>query len=746
MTANAGQGDGAGRDQAGAGPENAIFGDARIWGPVVQGRDIHGGVHLHAPAPAKPPVPRQLPPVSAHFVNRDTELAGLDALRAAHPSGTPQLIVLSGPAGVGKTALAARWLARRAGDFPDGQFYVDLGGHSASGPRPPGDALEHFLRSLGAAELPSGTAERSALWRSVTAESSVALLLDNALSAAQVRPLWPAGPGSVVVVTSRHRLTGLVVDGASLQQLEVLEPAAAVELLHRGGGGSRVRDEATAALEVVRLCACLPLALCLAAAQLAARPQQPVARTARALARGRGPLETLRVEGEAAIHTALDASYRLLDAPEAGLYRLLGTLPTGWFSVEMVAAAAALPPEEAEARLEVLVDASLLEARGPDGYRFHDLVAAHARQLADAEDGPAGDPEDGDADDGAEDCAEDGAEDGGDAAGGAAARRALRRFVDWCLGTATAAEAVLTPSRRTMDRDYHHPPPATAPFDTDEEALAWLERHRDTLLATARRCAALGWENACWQLVDSCWPLFLRLRPAELWIEAHELGLEAARRAGHRAGESRMLTSGGNGLRNAGRPDEAAAWYRRALQLATEDGDRGQQAQALNGLGQAHLQAGRLDAAEECLRRALAVREEIGYARGVALTQLGLGQVLLRRGEPAEAARRLATARDGLLAVADGYDAARALALLGQADGLAGDHATGERRLREALAELTAAGSRPWQGRAMELLAEAAERQGDAARARTWYRRAVEHYRAFSPGDAERLAGRLGHR
>jgi len=699
---------------ADSGHANTIGGAVRIQGASVQARDVHGGIHVHqAPAPRRPPTPRQLPPVTAHFAGREEDLRALDALRAGHPRSAPQLVVVSGPAGVGKTTLASWWLRRLTEDFPDGHLYADLGGHAPAGPADPLTVLDRFLRSLGVMAVPGDPAERVALWRSVTADLRLAVMLDNAYTAAQVRPLLPGTPGGLVVVTSRQRLTGLVVDGATVHQLGALDPGAALELLRRAGGGDRVTRDPQTARRVVGLCAFLPLAVSLAAAHLAARPRQPLSTVAAALARRHGPLEALRVEGEAAVRTALDESYGALPDGAARTYRRLGLLPVTHYDTPMVAASCALSPDDAERTLDLLIETNLLEDTGPDGHRFHDLVRLHAAQRGEAEET-------------------------------AEARRELtRRFVDWCLFTATAAEAILSPSHRDLARDYVHRPAVPVPFQDGGMALAWLDSHRQSLMAAVRSSVESGWDTTAWQLVDAMWPLFLRLRPTELWIEAHRIGLDAARRAGDRRAVGRMLTSGANGLRDAGRTEEAAEWYEEALRHAEEDGDVRQQAQALQGLGNARLRAGRPAEAEGFFVRALALREFIGYGRGAALSRLCLGEVALARGDHDRAAGLLSRAHTDLTAAGDTYDAARALAFLGHALACGGDTEGGERRLRQALADFEATGSRHWQARTLELLGQAALRAGDGERARQRFRRSLDLYRPLSPADTRRLEDRL---
>lgn len=708
---------------------NTIGTSAHLTGPVVQARDISGGIHFHTPT--APTVPRQLLPAPGHFVNRVDELATLEAL-LERADGGPVAVVVSGPAGIGKTTLARRWLLGRAEDFPDGQVYADLRGYSPEGPASPGELLLELLSSLGHDRVPAALGGRMALWRSATAGRRMALLLDSARSAAQVRPLLPGSASAVTVVTSRSRLTGLGPEGASFLELPALADPATVELLRRRVGADRVEREPEAALAMAKACAGLPLAACVAGARVAARPRQPLAVMARALGGGdESALDALSIEGESAVRAALQESYRLLAPELAAGYRRLGLLPVPFFTPAVAAAVCGTGPGRAERTLDALVEANLLEDLGPDPhtqqarYRFHDLLRLHARERAAAEERP----EDTD--------------------------RVRRRTTDHYLSVATVAEALLSPSHRTLRRDYTGPP-SPAPFTTAPGALRWLDAERAPLMAVLRDAARRGHDAAAWQLADALWPLFLRLRPYDLWIEAHEIGLAAARRAGDPDGISRMLTSGGGGLRNAGRHEEAMPWYQEALDLALRetaavaDTDvqrlrvaRRAEAQALHGLGQVHQLAGRLSEAHDHFTRALALREEIGYRRGAALTRLCLGDVALAAGRPEEALTHLRRARTDLVQENDPYDAARALARLGRAHAMNGSHDTADSQLRRAFAEFERTGSVHWQARTLEMLGQGAEERGDTERARDCYTRSLTRYRTVSEPDAHRLTGRL---
>ncbi|MFI0894938.1 ATP-binding protein [Streptomyces sp. NPDC020983] len=701
---------------------NSIAGDAHLAGPTIQARDIHGGVHLHAPAPRT--VPQQLPPVPGHFVNRRAELADLDALagrRGDAAAGAVPLIVVNGPAGIGKTTLVARWLRGRAADFPDGLLYADLRGHTPDGAAAPGEVLGRFLRALGAVSVPADLAEQTSEWRTRSAGLKVAVLLDNAFTAAQVRPLLPVGPGSVTVVTSRSRLTGLVLDGAAFHRLHGIGPADAVELLSHGIGAARVSGELADARRIVDLCAGLPLAVCLAAARLASRPRQRVAALAEALAPDADGLAALDIEGETTVRKALDATYATLAPDAALLYRRLGPLPLTAFDPLTAAAACARPARWAEDRLDQLTEANLLEATGPDnggrgpGYRFHDLVRVHARALGDA------DTSDGGAD------------------------TTLRRVCDWFLHCATAAQARLTAAQLVLARDYLHPPvDLPPPFTDDAGAIRWLDTRRHDLMTLLRAAADRGWHALAWQTADAMWPLFLRMRHYDLWIEAYDIGLAAARADGDPRAERQMLNSGAIGLTAARRFDAAVVRYEESRRAARAAGDVRDEGQALLGIGRSHREAGRPEAAVPYLERAIALWDACGYRRGTALARTVLGEIALAARDAEGAAERFAQARAVHAEVGDTHDAARNQALLGRARAMGGDHRGGAAEMDGALAVFTSSGAVLWQARTLEMLGDSAHERGDHRAAAALHTRALACYELTSPADAGRLRDATG--
>nr|WP_279633974.1 AAA family ATPase [Kitasatospora cineracea] len=679
---------------------------------ALQADRIEGGVHVSVHAPAQLPVPHQLPPAPAHLPGRRSELAALErALGADRPAGS--LLVLNGPAGVGKSALAVNWLRAHRDRFPDGAFYADLRGHSYGDPADPIEALGRFLRALGHTAVPAELAEASALWRSATARMRIAVLLDSAVGAAQVRPLLPTAAAAVTLVTSRTRLTGLAMDGAEFLTVGLVGPDAANAILAQQVGAERIAAERSAADQVVTRCAGLPLAICVAGARMAARPQQPLAATAEALRREGDRLTALRLDGEAAVRGVLDASYRALEPAAARLYRLLGLLPVPEFTPEATGAAGELSRDGADCLLDALAGVHLLEERAAGRYRFHDLVRLHARERGTAEEPPE--------------------------QGGAAVRRVAEHY----LAAATAAEALVMPSHRLLPRDYLQPPLHEPEFAEESEALDWFERERDQLAAVLRDGSRNRQYGLVWQLADAMQPMFIRLRPHALQLEAHALGLDAARKSGDRIAEQWMLTSGGQGLRSAGRIRESADWYARALEVSRANGDVLAEAQSWTGLGHAHRILGELDSARAQFEAALHLRESLGYRRGVGLVRVALGEVAVDAADEAGAVRHLSAAVADLTAADDPYEVSRARAVRARAHLLAGRYEEARADLEAARAGFVAAGSAHWQARTDEGLGELALAQGDLAAARELFDTAHRAYQRLAAPDTARLARRL---
>jgi hypothetical protein len=343
---------------------------------------------LTNPDQSWPEVPRQLPADVPAFTGRETFLKELDGLAAEGEESAIVVSAVAGAPGVGKTALAVHWAHRVAERFPDGQLYVNLRGYDPGEPLAAASVLETFLATLGATSIPAGADERAARYRSLLAGRRFLVVLDNARTPEQVRPLIPGAPGCLVLVTSRDSLTGLVVrDGARRVDLARLSEAEGVDLLARILGRDRVASEPEAAAELVRLCAGLPLALRIAAEHVAGRPAVPSARAAAELADGGERWSVLDATGDpfTDVRAVFSWSYHTLPGPAARLFRLLGLNPAPEFSVFAAANLAGMPLAETRQLLSVLMAAHLLERAEEGRYTWHDLLRAYAADLVVAE-------------------------------------------------------------------------------------------------------------------------------------------------------------------------------------------------------------------------------------------------------------------------------------------------------------------------------------------------------------------------
>ncbi|WP_158224110.1 NB-ARC domain-containing protein [Micromonospora wenchangensis] len=339
------------------------------------------------PAPHPPVVPHQLPPAVSHLSGRSPELAALDAVIAQEaPAGCAMIAAVGGMAGVGKTALAVHWAHKVAHRFADGQLYVNLRGCDPDGPpMSPDTVVRDFLTALGvpASGIPATPAARIALYRSLLYDRRMLLVLDNAHTVEQVRPLLPASSGCLVLVTSRRRMAGLIVaDGARSVMLDVLADNAAGDLLARRLGARRVAAEPGAVRDAVERCGGLPLALVLVAARALTHPGVALGTlAARLLDGGREP-NTLASDPATDLRAAFSRSYRTLSPPAARLFRLLSLHPGQDVSAAAAASLAALPIAEATLRLSELSEAALVTERRPGWYALHGLVGAYAGDLA----------------------------------------------------------------------------------------------------------------------------------------------------------------------------------------------------------------------------------------------------------------------------------------------------------------------------------------------------------------------------
>ncbi|MEV6233708.1 ATP-binding protein, partial [Saccharopolyspora shandongensis] len=490
----------------------------------------------------KRPVPAALPPAPASFVGRQRELAALDEMLAEREHSSSLLAVLTGTAGVGKSALALTWAHRVEHEFPDGQLYASLRGFdSGREPLTPGEVLTSMLKMLGVAAnaIPMELDDRAALYRSLLAKRRVLVLLDNARDSEQVRPLLPGSAESLVLVTSRRRLDGLVVrGGAQMLPLETLPTESAIELLNRAG----VPGESTAAAELVELCGGLPLALRIAAARLAANPARSVSDLVHELTDEHNRLHALDIDDDpdTSVRRAFDNSYRSLHPVHAKTFRLLGLVPGHTFTADAVAALCGTDPPNAQRRLRALALAHLVTETEPDRFGMHDLLRVYARDLL------------------AEPTSAD--------------TEALRRLLNHYLVTADHARRFLRPARD--DLDFSSGPEVPRPEITDRsQALEWFEAEWPNLVAAVRAANAEGMHDLAWQLARLQFNYLMVGCPWEDWIRIYTDGLDSARAIDDSTGKVLMSAGLGVAHSRSGRLDAALAHYDESYQAAVRTGD-----------------------------------------------------------------------------------------------------------------------------------------------------------------------------
>ncbi|MEQ0559940.1 tetratricopeptide repeat protein [Amycolatopsis sp. NEAU-NG30] len=676
------------------------------------------GAPSDTPPPQTVAVPAQLPAGSSAFTGREREIKELDALYAGRGQ---RVFVLEGMGGVGKTSLAVHWAQSVRRDFPDGQLFANLRGYGPGAPAEPGEVLHSFLRAFGvpAADVPADLDGRSALLRSVLATRSVFLLLDNARSADQVRPLLPGHAGCVVLVTTRTTLHGLAVsDDAHRVLVPPLDDDEALSLLGRLVDRGRLTDRAALA-DVVAGCSGLPLALRIVAERLA--HDRGLAEVASAMRSAGDRLDALTTEEAAtSLPAVLSWSYRALPAGVAAALRLLGRHPGPHWDSAAAAAALGTGVPEARRLLQALVAGHLLDHRADGRYEFHDLVRDYARSL-DTETDPA--------------------------------TRLARHYL---AGAVVAADAVAPrdPHRRPLLTDVDGDGFA---FGSADDAAAWLAVELPTLLAIAEWSAAAGDAYAR----DLSTVLWQALRVHGHYGALHTLhghALAEARRDGDSVGQqqalsdlaaicarvgrydeaiehltasldvegsvvgtARALTTLGTVYAQLGQYESAAHHLRRAVTLALEAGDTLAEGRAYGNLGFVHEHRRELDAALECYHRQLDIALAIGDRASEAISLHNLGDVYRALGRYEEAreylVRSLGVSRAAGHREAEGY----ALVYLGLVHLHLGDAATGRSAEEEALAVAAATGIRP-----LETLAHNA--LGDIARATADRAAALEHY------------------
>ncbi|WP_199930735.1 tetratricopeptide repeat protein [Streptomyces sp. CB02923] len=764
-----------------------------VYGAAVQARSI-GTLTIQETAPAivpGAPVPRTLPPGTRHFVDRDSVLAEVTRLldealpivgaEGTGDAGAPLVVVLWGPGGVGKTATALRLAAALRGRFGQGELYTDLRGASAATAAGPPTVLSRFLRDLGVHRdwIPAEPDALESTFRSVTAGRRILTVLDDAHSAAQVRPLLAASPASLTIVTSRTDLGRLVIEyGAHAIRLGPLRTPDAVGLLARlGGTGPGVEA-------VARRCGGMPLALCAIGAR-AAGAQQPdwelleremamsgQGDSARgddgadgaegaegaagagesALAAGAGrpsgeaarephgsgvPADASAGGADESMRSAMDASYGHLSEAAARLFRLASLRPWRHVTPGAAAAAAGIPEDAASALLAELADARLLE----DATGGEETARAGSGEEGVAQAGPGAEGAtqagpDGRTDVSGQADASDRTDTSGQARyrfhdlwrqyaerrvlaqdGIAGAAAAVRRTLLWYLRAAASADACVLPGRWHLGPAYTRLAGRPAAYENGLSALAWLRGERENLAEAVRAAADHGLDDLTWQLCEAMWGLHLRLGYHQQWVSTHRLGVEAAARCAEESPEAEGRMRAQLGFAHLGLAEyaQAQAQFEGAAAADRRAGHIRGEATAVESLGLLHLKQERWGDAAECFRAARNLAQQVGDPRALALLEHHLGRSLQGMGRHEEAIGQLRHARDLVRALPDPYNEARVLMSLGRTLLDAGRAAEADEPLDRAASVMAAEGSVVQQADLAELCADRAGQAGDTA-------------------------------
>ena len=680
------------------GPQLRRLHEAVLRGTVSHSRRAPETLATEADRPVPP---RQLPAGVRHFVGRLREQQTLSGLLDEAAAGNSAVVisVISGTAGVGKTALAIHWAHLVRDRFPDGQLHVDLRGFDPGGAvMGPAEAIRRLLNGLDvpAERIPADLDAQAGLYRSRLAGKRVLVVLDNARDAEQVRPLLPGAAGTVVLVTSRNQLSGLVAGiGAQPLTLDLLTSHESWQLLASRLGVDRLAAEPDAVEQIISRCARLPLALAIMAGRAAAHPEFPLAALADQLRNSARRLDVLAdVDPATDVRGLFSWSYQALSPGAARLFRLLGLHPGPDISSAAAASLAGLLPLAVQPLLAELDRAHLIEELSPGRYSLHDLLRAYAAELTKAHDAEND------------------------------RRAAVHRLLDHYLHTAYAADRLLNPGRSPITI----PPPG--PGVTPEsplgygDALAWFATERAVLLA-AVDAAGGGFDSHAWML---SWTVAEFLARRGHWHDLEAVGnaaLAAARRLVDPMAEARAHRFLGHAYRSLGRLDEAKdqlrqaldvfaqldhqvgqahshiglaeassvqgrhreaiTHARQALELFRAAGQRDGEANALNALGWYHALLGDHELALTACQEALTLLQELGDRHGEAATWDSLGYAHHNLGHLPEAVACYRRALDMTGELGDRTDEAATLGRLAETYCAAGDTRSARQTWHQAL-------------------------------------------------------------
>ncbi len=612
-------------------------------------------------APAPRQFIRQVPHDIAKFVGRVDLIKDIHDLISEPRDGSMPIVALSGPPGVGKTALAIHMAHQMVNFFPDGQLYSDMRGYSTSASASAIEVLERFLRALGVPRerIPDDIDEQSALFRSIIAERKILIILDNIRDSSQVRPILPASPHCAVLVTSRNNLVGLTaIDGAHRVQVDPLTDSDARSLLASIIGTNRADAEYEAVGELALTCGYLPLALRITAARLSHAPEHTVASVVEELRANTFATLTIDEDDDAQVYRAFELSYNSLDSDLATLFRSLGLISGFSFDQYVAANLLRTSADTARRQLEKLKNANLIYSIGEDGrYRFFDLVRDYARQRCRADD--------------------DGEQ-----------KSALLSLFDYYLSVPQKPPATLFPeiypSSVLTDTGAAA---AERPQVTDAAAaLAWLQEEENNLVAAISECDFRRAGTPVWKLAAALRGYFSQRRRDNAWRACFSVGLAMAEQEENLIAVAEMRSGLGDYFFRKIKFDQARGCHEQALREFARLDDFAGQARSANGLGCVAMQVADFRLAAKwfaCAYALLKNTKSHAYRLGVLIN---FGITLQTIGYSEQALQHINFARDKANELGASGIAARATAIIGQDLAWSGDMTAAEASFGQALA------------------------------------------------------------
>jgi DNA-binding SARP family transcriptional activator/tetratricopeptide (TPR) repeat protein len=667
-------------------------------------------------------VPAQLPLGVYGFTGRTSHVAQLDALLESAGGQSTALVVavLSGTAGVGKTALAVHWAHRVRHAFPDGQLYVNLRGFDpARTPIAPGEAIREFLDALHvpAGRVPVTVDAQIGLYRSLLAGKRILIMLDNARDAEQVRPLLPGAPGCLAVVTSRSRLASLVAtEGARPIALDLLSVEEARDLLAHRIGPALVAAEPVVVEDIIASCARLPLALAIAAARATTSPDLPLAGLATELRGTPGRLDAFDSEDVVTqVRAVFSWSYHTLSPDAARLFRLLGLNVGIDLAAPAAAGLAGVSVSRVRPLLSELIRAHLITEHVPGRYTFHDLLRAYAAELAHTTD--------------------------------VAADRtaATHRIIDHYLHTARAAALLLEPRRDPIDLPSPLPGVVPEQLAGPTEALDWFTAEHATLLAAIPDAAAARFDTHAWALAWTLTTFVNRSGHWDRFVTVQHAALEAARRLTDRTGQAHIHRNLGLAYAHLGRHDDAYTELRQALDLADALGDRSGQANIHHNLAWVFDRQGSHSRALNHVLQALDLYHAVGHRAGEARTLNAAGWFHSQLGEYQQALTHCQRALAVLQEVGDRAGQANAWDSIGYAHHHLGDHDQAEACYQRALDLFREDGDRYHEAETLTHLGDTYHAANDTDSARHTWQRALNILNNLGHASATQVRAKLSH-